>query len=135
MTEPAWIMALWSIGTALLAAGAAWGAVRATQAQFRDSLTKMQITVRNLSDRVQNIDKEHVSHDQCHMKQGDCLDNHRSWQTSVTTQLTDLKTMVAVMDEKREAARFEMMKNSQTTHSVPDADLQKLLTKVLGKLE
>ena len=121
-------MVFWSLGTALLAAGAAWGAVRATQKQFKESLVTTQTTVKELNKTVQKIDKAFVSHDQCHVKQGDCLNNHRVWQASVSTQLGELKSLVSLLDQKREDGRFEAISKM---YSVRDSKLEKILEKFL----
>ena len=60
-----WIIIAWTAGTALMAFGSAWGAVRVTQKNVTTTLRELKGNVDNLQCRIGEDEKNYTSHTGC----------------------------------------------------------------------
>jgi len=103
-----WILAAWTIGTALLCLASSWGAVRYQQKSFEKRLDDFTRGQKCLEHRMSGIEKSCMTVIDCKDKQKD-RDTQRDYRESHLVQkLNEIQVFIKEMDNKREQTKTEL---------------------------
>ena len=113
-----YILLMWSLGTMLLAAGSAWGAMKvqqktlekrfdAQQKRIDKDLTAVRVDFREMEHKLDQTHRDYLQKTDCTAIRGDCKVLRDSQQATICKSIEELKTLMQRMDERRETARDE----------------------------
>jgi len=94
-----WIIIAWTAGTALMAFGSAWGAVRVTQKSVENTLKELKKTLKeqqknvdNLRTRVLQDEKDYTTRTDCHDVRGECREQQAKDNSSICAKIEEIKS-------------------------------------------
>jgi hypothetical protein len=96
-----WIIIAWTIGTALIAFGSAWGAVRVTQKSVAATLKELRDDMINLQFRVGEDEKNYTSRDGCRELRVDCREQQSKDNVMICSKIEEVKSLLIAMAENR----------------------------------
>jgi len=96
-----WIIIAWTIGTALMAFGSAWGAVRVTQKSVENTLKELKLNVNGLQVRLSKNEKEYVLHTGCREFRVDCREQQAKENVHICSKIDEIRIFLIGMEERR----------------------------------
>lgn len=121
-----WIIIAWTIGTALMAFGSAWGAVRVTQKSVENTLKELKMNVNGLTARLSQDEIDYTPRRDCREIRGDCREQQTRDNVSICAKIDEVKLLLIGMEEKRVKSKDDYY----TTFT----QIRERLTKIEAKL-
>ena len=121
-----WIIVAWSIGTALIAFGSAWGAVRVTQKSVENTLKELKMNVSGLTARLAQDEIDYTPRKDCRDIRGDCKEQQNKDNSNICAKIDEVKSFLISMEEKRVKSKDE--------YYATFTQIRERLTKIEAKL-
>ena len=103
-----WVLAAWTIGTALLCLASSWGSVKYQQKAFEKSLDNFAKGQKCLENRMSGMERTYMATTECKEKQKE-RDAQRDYHESHLIQkLDDLQSFMKDMDQRREKTKSDL---------------------------
>lgn len=123
-----WILLAWSVGTMLLAAGSAWGAMKIQQRALEKRLDEQQkridkdlnaikLDFQEMEHKLDQTHRDYLLKTDCIAIRKDCKMLRDSQETSTCKRIEEIKDMIQLMDERRETAREETNKSFEKMYT------------------
>jgi hypothetical protein len=121
-----WIIIAWTIGTALMAFGSAWGAIRVTQKSVENTLKELKLNVTSLAARLSQDEKDYMPRRDCREIRGDCREQQNRDNIHICAKIDEVKSFLISMEEKRIKSKDE--------YYATFTQIRERLTKIEAKL-
>ena len=96
-----WVIIGWTIGTAFMAFGSAWGAIRVTQKNVVATLKEIKNDMSNLQIRLSVHEKNYVPHISCRELRLDCRLQQTKDNQIICVKINEVKMLLVDIIEQR----------------------------------
>jgi hypothetical protein len=96
-----WVIIGWTIGTAVMAFGSAWGAIRVTQKSVVATLKEIKSDMGNLQIRISETEKNYTTQVGCRELRIDCRAQQTKENSVICHKIDEVKTLLIIMAEKQ----------------------------------
>ena len=103
-----WILAAWTIGTALLSLASAFGAVKYQQKAFEKRQDEFRQGLKCMEKRISGVEKTYMAKPDCKNEQIGCAVQRDYHEATLIQKLDDLKLFIKDIDQKREKTKSDL---------------------------
>ena len=122
-----WIIVGWTIGTAFMAFGSAWGAIRVTQKSIVTTLSELRSNVTSLQMRLGEDEKNYITQVSCRECRLDCRIQQSKDNSVICIKIGEVKTLLLNIEDNR--AKTKDLNADKFT------EIRDRLTKIESKLD